>query len=59
MFFDADKICAKAFEKGLIIETSGSEGEVVKFLGSLIIDEKGIHEGFNILEEAIEEIVRN
>ncbi|ARF17743.1 diaminobutyrate--2-oxoglutarate transaminase [Sporosarcina ureae] len=55
----ADKICAKAFEKGLIIETSGPEGEVVKFLGSLIMDEKGIDQGFDILEEAIEEIIRN
>ncbi|MFS0576238.1 diaminobutyrate--2-oxoglutarate transaminase [Sporosarcina sp. 179-K 3D1 HS] len=55
----ADKICAKAFEKGLIIETSGPSSEVVKFLGSLTIDEEGLHKGFDILEEAIEEVVRN
>ncbi|MEK3936816.1 diaminobutyrate--2-oxoglutarate transaminase [Sporosarcina sp. FSL W7-1349] len=55
----AGKICAKAFEKGLIIETSGPSSEVVKFLGSLTIDEEGLHKGFDILEEAIEEVVRN
>ncbi|BAQ09045.1 diaminobutyrate tetraphosphatase [Bacillus sp. OxB-1] len=55
----AGKICAKAFEKGLIIETSGPSGEVVKFLGSLTIDEEGLHKGFDILEEAIEEVVRH
>ena len=54
----AGKICAKAFEKGLIIETSGPKSEVVKFLGPLTIDEKGLHKGFDILEEAIEEIVQ-
>lgn len=54
----AGKICAKAFEKGLIIETSGPKSEVVKFLGPLTIDEKGLQEGFDILEKAIEEVVK-
>ena len=52
------EICAKAFEKGLIIETSGPSNEVVKFLGSLTIDEEGLNKGFDILEEAIEEVVK-
>lgn len=53
----AKKVCAKAFEKGLIIETSGPNDEVIKFLGPLIIDESGLHKGFDLLEEAIEEVV--
>lgn len=53
----ANEICAKAFEKGLIIETAGPDSEVVKFLGSLTIDEEGLNKGFDILEEAIEEVV--
>ncbi len=54
----ASKICAKAFEKGLIVETSGPSDEVVKFLGSLTIDEEGLRKGLDILEEAIEEVVK-
>lgn len=53
----AGKICEKAFDKGLIMETSGPSGEVVKFLGSLTIDEESLIKGLDILEEAIEEVV--
>lgn len=55
----ASEICEKAFEKGLIVETSGPSGEVVKFLGSLTIDEEGLAKGLDILEESIEEVVNN
>lgn len=55
----AGKICAKAFEKGLIVETAGPSDEVVKFLGSLTIDNEGLNKGLDILEEAIEEVVNN
>nr|Q9AP34.1 RecName: Full=Diaminobutyrate--2-oxoglutarate transaminase; AltName: Full=DABA aminotransferase; AltName: Full=Diaminobutyrate--2-oxoglutarate aminotransferase; AltName: Full=L-2,4-diaminobutyric acid transaminase [Sporosarcina pasteurii]AAK12084.1 EctB [Sporosarcina pasteurii] len=54
----ATKICAKAFEKGVIMETSGPSGEVVKFLGALTIDETSLIKGLGILEEATEEVVR-
>ncbi|WP_099157757.1 diaminobutyrate--2-oxoglutarate transaminase [Virgibacillus ndiopensis] len=47
------KICAEAFDRGLIVETSGPSDEVVKFLPPLIIDEKGLEEGLAILEESI------
>ena len=53
----AGKICEKAFEKGLIVETSGPSGEVVKFLGALTIDEAGLTKGLDILEEAVDEVV--
>ncbi|WP_229683260.1 diaminobutyrate--2-oxoglutarate transaminase [Virgibacillus oceani] len=49
----AGKICAEAFDRGLIVETSGPKDEVVKFLPPLIIDEKGLEEGLAILEESI------
>lgn len=55
----AGKICEKAFEKGLIIETAGPSGEVVKFLGPLTIDNEGLNKGLDILEEAIEEVLNN
>lgn len=49
----AEKICAAAFERGLIMETSGPESEVIKLLPPLIIDEKGLTRGLEIIEESI------
>lgn len=53
----ASKVCAHAFEKGLILETSGPSDEVVKFLPPLIIDEAGLKKGLKIVEESIEEVI--
>src|SRR5699024_5097513 len=50
----ASKICAEAFQRGLILETSGPDDEVVKFLPPLIIDEEGLKEGLEILEDSIQ-----
>lgn len=46
----ADKITHKAFENGLIIETSGQDGEVVKCLCPLTISDEDLLEGLDILE---------
>lgn len=46
-------ICSQAFKDGLVIETAGAAGDVIKFLGPLIITEDLINEGFDILENAI------
>lgn len=50
------KICAQAFEDGLVIETAGASDEVIKFLGPLVITTELINEGFDILEGAIEKV---
>lgn len=50
----AERICMAAFERGLIIETSGPRSEVVKLLPPLTIDEAGLRRGLSILAEAIE-----
>lgn len=50
----APEITSAAFERGLIMETSGADDEVVKFLTPLIIDEAGLKAGLEILEEAIQ-----
>jgi diaminobutyrate-2-oxoglutarate transaminase len=50
----AEKICTVAFERGLIIETSGPNNEVVKIMPPLTIDDKGLEKGLNILEESFE-----
>ncbi|MBZ9556648.1 MULTISPECIES: diaminobutyrate--2-oxoglutarate transaminase [Modicisalibacter] len=51
----ADKITHKAFEKGLIIETSGQDGEVVKCLCPLTISDEDLIEGLDILEASAKE----
>lgn len=56
VFDDPDKAArttALAFERGLIIETSGARGEVVKLLPSLTIDRRLLEEGIDILETCV------
>jgi diaminobutyrate-2-oxoglutarate transaminase len=53
----AGEISAKAFENGLVIETCGSSGQVVKFLPPLTIDEDTLNKGLDILEIAIEDVI--
>ena len=48
----AGDICARAFEKGLIIETSGANDEVVKVLAPLTTPEATFRKGLDILEAA-------
>jgi len=52
----AGKITKKAFQEGLIIETSGADDHVVKLLCPLIIDIKNLAKGIDIIEEAIREV---
>ncbi|WP_087719746.1 diaminobutyrate--2-oxoglutarate transaminase [Salinicola salarius] len=51
----ADKITAKAFENGLIIETAGQDGQVVKCLCPLVISDEDLLEGLDILERSAKE----
>lgn len=48
----ADKITHKAFENGLVIETSGQDGEVVKCLCPLTITDEDLQQGLDVLEES-------
>lgn len=52
----AERICERAFSKGLIMETSGTDSEVAKIMPPLIIDEAGLVQGLDILRESMEEI---
>lgn len=54
----AGEICAEAFERGLIVETSGPDDEVVKFLPPLIIDQEGLVKGLDILEDSIKHVLK-
>ncbi|WP_116365187.1 diaminobutyrate--2-oxoglutarate transaminase [Parahaliea mediterranea] len=52
----AGKITSAAFKKGLIIETSGADDQVVKFLCPLVISEASLKRGIDIVEQAIAEV---
>ncbi len=52
----AGEISEKAFEEQLIVETCGSDGQVVKFLPPLIISEDELIEGLNRFEKAIDRL---
>ena len=52
----AGKIAAEAFARGLLVETSGPEGEVVKTMPALTIDTGELLRGLNILAEVAESV---
>ncbi|WP_299199601.1 diaminobutyrate--2-oxoglutarate transaminase [uncultured Amphritea sp.] len=52
----ADKITSKAFQNGLMIETSGADDQVIKLLCPLIISMDNLKAGIDILENAIREV---
>ncbi|MRH43777.1 diaminobutyrate--2-oxoglutarate transaminase [Aquibacillus halophilus] len=54
----SNKIAAKAFENGLIMETSGPKDEVFKLFPPLTIDEQGLKQGFEVIENSIRSIVK-
>ncbi|MGG1664020.1 diaminobutyrate--2-oxoglutarate transaminase [Brevibacillus sp. NRS-1366] len=49
----AEKICSQAFERGLIMETSGPKSEVMKVMPPLTITKEALRKGLNILEESV------
>ena len=50
----AEQVARNAFERGLIIETSGSRSEVVKLLPPLITDEDDLKDGVARIKESLE-----
>lgn len=55
----AGDICAHAFSKGLIVETSGPDDEVVKILAPLTIPDHTLAKGLNILIDAAQSVTSN
>ncbi len=53
----AGEISEYAFKEQLIVETCGSDGQVVKFLPPLIIDENTLREGLKRFERAVEKLM--
>jgi diaminobutyrate-2-oxoglutarate transaminase len=54
----ADHITRTAFENGLVIETAGPQGEVVKLLPALVIEREQLVKGLDILEDAVNTVCR-
>lgn len=52
----AGKIAAEAFARGLLVETSGPEGEVIKTMPALTIDAEELSRGLDILADAAESV---
>ncbi|MFT5591733.1 MAG: diaminobutyrate-2-oxoglutarate transaminase [Oceanicoccus sp.] len=52
----ANQITRTAFKQNLIIETSGADDEVVKFLCPLIISDESLKKGIDIVESAIKAV---
>lgn len=52
----ARRVSSAAFELGLLVETAGSEDEVVKLMPPLTVTEPEIDEGLALLAEAVESV---
>ena len=55
----AAAITEEAFKQGLVIETSGSDGQVVKVLAPLTIEEGTLEQGLSILEDCIDNVMNS
>jgi diaminobutyrate-2-oxoglutarate transaminase len=55
----ASDVCKKAFENGLMIETSGANDQVIKLLPPLTISNEDLCIGLDILERSIESVITN
>ena len=53
----AGAICARAYEKGLVIETSGNDDQVVKVLAPLTTSPELLREGLNIVLQAARDVL--
>ncbi|OBY30408.1 diaminobutyrate--2-oxoglutarate transaminase [Mycolicibacter kumamotonensis] len=52
----AGAVQKEAFARGLLLETSGPEGEVLKLMPPLVIDDDDLSEGLTIAAESIEAV---
>ncbi len=53
----AGKIAERAFQQGLVIETSGAYGEALKVLAPLVIDEAQLRQGLEIIERSVGDVL--
>ncbi|MBC6423913.1 MAG: diaminobutyrate--2-oxoglutarate transaminase [Hormoscilla sp. SP12CHS1] len=54
----ANKIIRTAFGNGLIMETAGSQGQVIRCLPPLTVSEEALEKGLNLLEKSLKEVIQ-
>ncbi len=54
----AGAVSREAFKRGLVLETSGPDSEVLKLLPALTIDKDTLEQGLAILEDGLEAVAR-
>lgn len=54
----AEEISKVAFDKGLIMETSGPKSEVFKVMPALTISDEELDQGLNIIAESVAEVLK-
>ena len=52
----AGKVCTAAFERGLLVETAGPEGETVKLMPPLTITDDELDQGVALLADAVRSV---
>jgi diaminobutyrate-2-oxoglutarate transaminase len=53
----ADKVVSEAFRRGVIIETSGGKGEVLKFLPPLVISPSLLSEALHRIDQSLSAVL--
>jgi diaminobutyrate-2-oxoglutarate transaminase len=53
----AHQVCVAAFERGLLVETSGARSDVVKLLPPLTIGDDELDEGLDIIRTCVSEVL--
>jgi diaminobutyrate-2-oxoglutarate transaminase len=53
----AGKVCAAAFERGLLMETSGPDSEVAKLLPPLTLTDAEVGEGLEIIDASVKAVL--
>ncbi|ATY15143.1 diaminobutyrate--2-oxoglutarate transaminase [Amycolatopsis sp. AA4] len=54
----AGAVCKEAFDRGLLMETSGPDGEVMKLLPPLTLTDEELSEGLAIISESIAAVLK-
>lgn len=49
----AEAVCAQAFDRGLLMETSGPDGEVVKLMPPLTISDAELEQGLELVRQSV------
>ncbi|HKN51034.1 MAG TPA: diaminobutyrate--2-oxoglutarate transaminase [Amycolatopsis sp.] len=53
----AQRVCGAAFRRGLLMETSGPDGEVMKLLPPLTLTDDELTEGLSIIDQSVAEVL--